>query len=155
MPHAGDWEKARVWQASEQITLPVRAMQLGVTDKGTEPAVKSFLEITPDCLNVSAIKRSENGKGWVVRLFNPSDKEIQAKIRFNNNMAPPDKVQTPVERIQSDCVLPPGNGKKWSKIRQLTLEELPEKDLKADPQGRAAFSIGKKKILTIEFLKNT
>ncbi len=152
MPHADDWEKANIWQASERFTLGLKAVQLGVTDKGTEPLSKSFLEITPENLHVSAVKRNEANNGWVVRLFNPSTQSISGKIRLNNNMAGPVKSQSPVERVKNEFKLPKAKQSRWKKVRLVTLEELPEKDLKMDTAGWADFIIGKKKILTIEFL---
>lgn len=152
MPHSGDWEKAKVWQAADRFNLAFVSAQVGPTVHGTEPLTKSFLEIKPDVLPVSAVKRSENGFGWIIRLYNPFDKNISGAIRFNNGFAEPAVTQSPVERVTAEFALPQDKGKKWSCIRTVTLEETPEHNLAVDADGWVSFEIAKKKILTIEFL---
>ncbi len=151
-PHAGNWEQGRVWQASERFNLRFQACQLGPTRHGTEPLTKSFLEIQPEDLHVSAVKRSEDGKGWVVRLFNPFDEKQTGALRLNGGKTGPLKVQSPVERIQSEFALPADKGQPWQKVRLVTLEETPESDLPMDKDGWVKFEIGRKQILTLEFL---
>lgn len=151
MPHKGDWEKGGVWQASERFNFDFIPAQTSPTKHGTEPRTKSFLELQPDGLNVSAIKRSEDGKGWVIRLFNPSDKTVKGKIRFNGGNSGPGKVQSPTERVQKEFALPNSKGKAWKKVEEVTLEELPVKGLKTNAQSWVDVSITKKKIMTIKF----
>jgi hypothetical protein len=62
------------------------------------------------------------------------------------------EIQTPVERIQSEFALPKGRCHPWHKVRLVTLEEIPERDLEIDKDGWVKFEISKKKILTVEFL---
>jgi len=152
MPHLGDWDKAKVWQAAERFNLSFLAAQVGPTEHGTEPLSKSFLEIKPDVLPVSAVKRSESGQGWIIRLYNPFEKTVTGAIRLNHGLTGPATAFSPVERIMAEFDLPQGQGKKWSRIRTVTLEEVPEHDLVMDADGWVKFDIGKKKILTIEFL---
>ncbi len=152
MPHAGDWAEGGVWKASERFNLGFLAAQIGPSTLGTEPLSKAFLELDPDNLHLSAFKRSEDGKGWVVRLFNPFDEAIEGRLRLNGGFTGPGKPKSPVERIQSDLALPKGKGKRWAKVRKVTLEEKPEQGLRMDKEGWVSFSIEKKQILTIEFV---
>ena len=87
MPHAGDWAKGGVWKASERFNLGFLAAQIGPSTLGTEPLSKAFLELDPDNLHISTIKRSEDGKGWVVRLLNPFDEAIEGRLRLNGGFA--------------------------------------------------------------------
>jgi alpha-mannosidase len=152
MPHAGDWEKAKLWQVAERFNLNFIAAQTGPTKHGTEPLSKSFLEVKPDVLHISAVKRSESKQGWIVRLFNPFEKAVSGAIRFNRGFTEPAVQLSPVERIKKEFVLPADKAGKWSRVRQVTLEEVPERDLAMDADGWVSFEIGKKKIMTIEFL---
>lgn len=152
MPHAGDWVEGKIWQASECFNLAFHAAQFGPTKHGSEPLTKSFFELRPECLHVSAIKRSESGEGWVVRLFNPYDKTIKGSIRLNEGFSGPKNIQSPVERIQAEFALPVDKYNNWSKIRLVTLEELPLTDLRIEDRGWVEFEITSKKILTFEFL---
>lgn len=113
---------------------------------------KSFLEIRPEGLHVSAVKRSESGEGWVVRIFNPFNETQTGALRLNGGYSGPMEFQSPVERVESEFTLPIGQGKQWQRVRLVTLEEIPERNLTTDEDGWVAFEIGKKKILTLEFL---
>ena len=152
MPHCGDWVEGKVWQASEAFNLGLQAAQFGPTAYGKEPLSKSFLELRAEGLHVSAVKRSESGLGWVVRLFNPFDKPIQNGIRLNQGYSGPLSNQSPVERLQAEFALPKNSGNPWRLVRVVTLEEIPEKDLAMDAEGWVDFEISPKKILTLEFL---
>ncbi len=73
MPYAGDVESAQVWQAAERFNHKVRVAQVGPTATGQKlPLSHSFLEIGNSALHVSTVKQSEDGNGWIVRLFNPT-----------------------------------------------------------------------------------
>lgn len=151
-PHAGDWAKAGLWQMAERFNLAFMAGQVGPTKHGTEPLTKSFLELTARELHVSAVKRSEGCAGWIVRLFNPMGKTIPAAIRLNAGHSGPATSQSPVERVQAEFALPTEKVKRWKSVRQVTLEEIPERDLDIDADGWTKFEITPKKILTLEFL---
>ena len=112
----------------------------------------SFLELKDECLNVSAVKKSEDGEGWVVRLFNPSDKAVKTAIRLNGGIAPIDTPQSPVERQQAEFELPAYSGKAWKEVKLVTLEELDDKALTMNADGFVDFEITGKKILTIKFV---
>ena len=154
-PHSGDWEKGKVWQAAERFNLAFQACQLGPTEHGTQPLTKSFLEIQPEGLHVSAVKHSEHGQGWVIRVFNPSDEKRMAALRLNGGFVGQSKIQSPVERAESEFTLPAGSCQPWRKARLVTLEEIPERDLVMDEAGWVKFEIGTKQIRTIEFLSDT
>ena len=152
MPYSGNVETAGVWKAAERFNNAVRVAQIGPSaDGGKLPLTYSFLEIENEALHVSAIKQSENGKGWVVRLFNPTDKKISSRIRLNSGQAPPDAL-SPVERQTRNFALPANSGKPWSQVRLVNLEELEGKKLALDAEGAVNLDITKKKIVTIEFL---
>jgi mannosylglycerate hydrolase len=149
MPHSGRWDQAGVWQAAEDFNLELLASQIGPTPRGSGPLSRSFLEITPDVLHVSAVKKSESGEGWIVRIFNPYDSKISARLRLNGGFTGPLTSQSPVERQEAEYELPAEKGNMWSSAQLVSLEEIPEKDLAIDLQGWCAFEIEPKKILTL------
>lgn len=152
MPHAGDWREGGVWRASERFNQPLIGAQIGPTPQGSEPLRKSFLELEPCDLSVSAIKQSESGEGWIVRVFNPWDRTVQAGVRLNGGRAASGTVPSPVELLQSSCRLPGTSDKPWQTARLVSMEEAPQRDIDLDAEGWARFEITRKKILTIEFL---
>ncbi|MBO5433768.1 MAG: hypothetical protein J6A43_06895, partial [Clostridia bacterium] len=151
MPHKGDWEEGNVWQESERFNLYLTAGQIAPTDHGKNPLSHSFLELKDEVLNVSAVKKSEDGNGYVVRLFNPSDKAVKTAIRLNKGIAPIEKAQSPVERQKAEFELPEYSGKAWAEAKLVTLEEKDVAPLTIDKDGFVEFEITGKKILTIKF----
>lgn len=153
MPHTGDWERARLWQAAERFNLDLRVAQIGPTANGKEPLARTFLEVEPAGLHVSGIKAAESGSGWVVRLFNPADRALKGRLRLNGGLCAPAS-QSPVRRVQAAFALPAGKGKRWAKVRTVSLEEVPQSNLRMNADGWVPFEIAKKKILTIEFCQS-
>lgn len=79
--HNGNWEKGEVLKQAYLHKVPVRIMQ-GVKNKGTLPPEHSFFEIMPENKVVlSALKKSENGKGILLRLWNPYKRPLDIKIK--------------------------------------------------------------------------
>lgn len=153
MPHKGDWEEGKVWQESERFNLFLTAAQIAPTAHGKNPLTRSFLELGEENLNVSAVKLSEDGEGWIVRLFNPSDETVANTIRLNLGEADVETKQSPLERQEAEFELPACSGKKWSAVKLVTLEEKELGELPMDEDGRASFEITGKKILTIKFVR--
>ncbi len=151
MPHSGNWEKGNVWQAAEQFNMKLHAGQAGITKHGDQPLTKSFLELKDENLHVSAIKKAEDGTGWIVRLFNQSDDKVKNAVRLNAGLANP-KAQSPVEREKAEFALPTDKCSEFSKVQLTDLEELPKENLAMDSDGWVKFEITGKKIMTLKFL---
>ncbi|MHC5057580.1 MAG: alpha-mannosidase [Planctomycetota bacterium] len=152
MPHAGDWRTGRALQAAERFDSPVRVAQIGPSTGGHLPTTKSFLEVEPDEVDLSAMKQNEEGNGWIVRLFNPTGETISTRVRLNGGHAGPERTPSPVERQREDMALPGSTDEKWRSAGLVTLEEKPIEDLVVDGDGWAAVELGKKRIVTLEFI---
>ena len=151
LPHAGDMGSAGLWQLAERFSHELRVVQIGPTPHGTQPLARSFLEVEPESLHVSALKQSESGRGWVVRLFNPAEETVAGRLRLNGGLTGPKAPPSPVERVRATFALPAEPGAAWPAVRRVSLEELPEALLAVGPDGWVAFEIAAKRILTIEF----
>ncbi len=151
MPHSGDWEQGDVWKESERFNLSFAAAQIAPTKHGKNALEHSFLELGTEKLNVSGIKRSEDGRAYIVRLFNPSDNTVKSTIRLNGGIAPVIKTQSPIERQKAEFELPAYSGKMWSDIKLVSLEEKEIEDLAMQKDGTAEFEITGKKIMTFAF----
>ncbi|MCL2089339.1 MAG: hypothetical protein FWH14_07635 [Oscillospiraceae bacterium] len=150
MPHQGDWEEGDVWRESEKFTLELRAAQLTPNKDGKNPLEKSFIEFKDENLHISAIKQSEDKSGWVVRLFNPSDKAVKNAIRINGGLTAGQE-QSMVERQAANFKLPSYSDKPWTSAEVVSLEELPQDKLTIGSDGWTEFEITGKKILTLMF----
>jgi alpha-mannosidase len=152
VPHKGNWQDASMWHKAQQFNLFPQVGQIGPSKHGTEPMSKSFLDIDPaETLHVSAVKRSEDGTGWVVRLFNPTDKVVKATVKLNNGQSSPSFKPSPVERVKSEFALPGPAEQTWKNVELTNLEERPLEQLETDGKGAVKVNITKKKIVTIKF----
>jgi alpha-mannosidase len=79
-PHSGDWNVGGVCREAEAFTNALIPAQVGPHD-GYLPTKRGFLEIEPNNLVLSAFKRSEDGKGWIVRFYNPTTRPVQARLK--------------------------------------------------------------------------
>jgi alpha-mannosidase len=79
IPHAGGWEKA--YDKAHQFAAPMRA-RFNRQGTGQLPAVASLLDIDGAGLVVTALKRSEDGEGFVVRVYNTLNRASAAKLSY-------------------------------------------------------------------------
>ncbi len=84
VPHRGNWEAedALVLREAQAFNLPVTARaMITETHAGTLPSTVTFVEVSPPELVLSAIKRSNDGQGIIVRVYNPLTRAVEARIR--------------------------------------------------------------------------
>jgi mannosylglycerate hydrolase len=82
MPHKGDWLVSGSQQQAHGLNQPFIGMATPV-QSGQLPPQLSFMEVMPRAIVLSTVKRSEDGKSLIVRLWNPAQRDIPlAKIRF-------------------------------------------------------------------------
>ena len=80
-PHSGGTIKGRVPQETERLSSPLIIAQSG-RNEGNLPPSKALLKVSPDILMVSALKFAEDGKGFVIRAYNPSPETVESEITF-------------------------------------------------------------------------
>ncbi len=78
-PYAGNWEKGKLFRYANQFNLPLRLNQIG-RSFGYLPPTLAFINIEPEQLILSAVKKSSSTGGLIIRLFNSTEKTIQGKI---------------------------------------------------------------------------
>ena len=81
VPYAGSWLQAGIWKEAEAFTRPLRATR--IEGGGNLPLVHSFLEIEPEELLVSAVKKAEDDEALVVRLWNISTRQFKGSLTFH------------------------------------------------------------------------
>lgn len=81
-PHSGDWIEGKVYDEALKFNLPISFIETNnMTTENLKE--KSFLKIQPDDLVFSCFKKSEDGDGYILRLYNPINKMISGKIDFS------------------------------------------------------------------------
>ncbi len=86
-PHKGNWQNGNVYQQLNEQCSPVRVAQCAGGYAGSLPPEQSFLEVTPDIIQVSAVKIAENDdKSVVLRLFNPGSQAVDTAITWKDRL---------------------------------------------------------------------
>lgn len=99
--HEGDWNKGEVLKESYLHKVPAKIMQ-GVKNKGKLAPESNFFEIMPaDKVMLSALKKSEDGKGILLRLWNPFNQSFDLKIKTGFKFAHADKVMLNEKKIKA------------------------------------------------------
>ena len=79
LPHAGDWEKGKVYAAALEFNTPLRIAEVG-RHAGPLPLAQSFLEVRGEGLVLSALKKAEDRESLIVRLLNPTGRTVRAEL---------------------------------------------------------------------------
>lgn len=85
--------------------------------------------------------------------MHPSDGTLRGKARLSGDYTGPRKAASPVEHARAEHALPAERGRKWRKVRYVTLEEQPMKNLKMNATGLVPITFETKRIVTLEFLR--
>ena len=86
IPHSGTWLEAEVYKTARNFIIPVLAHEDFPHSGELEP-VYSFMKIEPSEVVLSAFKKAEDDDSIVLRVFNISGEEIEAKITFDRRVA--------------------------------------------------------------------
>jgi len=79
-PHAGAWQEAGVVQAAQDFNEPLTFVR-EFAHGGALPKCHSFLAVEPpDAVVVSALKRAEAGDDWILRLYEPHGRTVEAEV---------------------------------------------------------------------------
>jgi alpha-mannosidase len=81
-PHNGNWREANVMREGYEFNYPLIAVNEGV-HKGNLPAKHSFVEISPENLVVSVLKKAEDSDDMIIRFYETKGDECIAKIRLS------------------------------------------------------------------------
>jgi alpha-mannosidase len=123
LPHGGDWREAALYHEAHAFNAPLKGL---VTDvhEGRLPAEQSFASVEPASLVVSAIKVAEAGHGLVLRLYNPTLRDVEGRVRLWRPFA-----QAHLVRLDEEGVVP----------------------LTSQPDGGVVVRVGQSAAVTIEF----
>ena len=101
--HKGACDISAATREGEQFNSPMAIASIGV-QKGKLPAEKSFVEVLTPGVFMSTVKKAEDGKGIVVRVFDMEGKKTTAKIKISDLVKPDSKavetdvLERPVEK---------------------------------------------------------
>jgi len=94
--HKGACDISAATRAGEQFNSPLAVVSTTV-QKGALPAEKSFVEVLTPGIFLATIKKAEDSKAVVIRVFDMEGKKVTAKVRISDLVKPGSKaVQTDV-----------------------------------------------------------
>ncbi len=82
-PHAGDAVAAAAARAAYEFNLPLCVVETS-PQAGAWPLTGSFLQVDAPGVIVEAVKRAEDGSGFIVRLYEAAAAGAQAKVHFGH-----------------------------------------------------------------------
>ncbi|MDY6876775.1 MAG: glycoside hydrolase family 38 C-terminal domain-containing protein [Chloroflexota bacterium] len=99
LPHGGDWREAALYHEAHACNAPLKGL---VTDvhKGRLPTEQSFASVEPTSLVVSAVKVAEAGDGLILRLYNPTRREVEGKVHLWRPFAQAHLVRLDEEKVR-------------------------------------------------------
>jgi len=121
-PHEGNWETGKVYDNSYKHFTPIKLIQCGIS-KGSLAKSNQFFKIEPEDLVLSAVKKCDSRDSVILRFFNPTEKDLDGKIKF------------------------------WQPIKQAWLTNLNEErqeKIQANSNGELSLKVEHKKIITLE-----
>ena len=85
--HQGDCCQGRVYQLAEEFNVNLKIIKTGQY-KGRLKDTNGFLSLKSknDTLQVTAIKRAQDDEEVILRLFNPSAREVEGEVFVNYNL---------------------------------------------------------------------
>lgn len=81
-PFSGSWQDGDLLQEAERFSLPLLTGQSTRTEAKALPPQKSFIQVSPASIQLSGLKRAENGKALILRLYNPTKRRVNARIHL-------------------------------------------------------------------------
>lgn len=84
VPHEGGWQKANPSRLALELNAPVLVLEES-NHEGLLPRAYSGLEIDQENVLVSAVKRQEDGKGYVVRAYEAHGTPTQCHFRWHKD----------------------------------------------------------------------
>jgi len=78
-PHGGDWKQALTVRHGYEYNYPLQAIQVAA-HAGNLPAEHAFVTVQPESVVLTALKRSEDAKGLVFRVYDWAGTSGEVKI---------------------------------------------------------------------------
>lgn len=83
LPHAGGWRAAQVPREGYALNLPLRGGAVPANGDGTLSPAHSFAEVDAESVVIETVKRAEDERAWVVRVYENQGNRLQGvKLRF-------------------------------------------------------------------------
>jgi alpha-mannosidase len=83
-PHKGDWKKAQTFKRGYEVNHPLESLIMtGSSSRGSMPETKSFIQIKPENIVISCVKKTEDSNDIVIRMYDATGKGAEAEVLFD------------------------------------------------------------------------
>ncbi|MFC1987286.1 alpha-mannosidase [Chloroflexota bacterium] len=79
-PHEGDWRQAGMYKQAREYIYPL--VSITADSKGDLPAESSFLQLSPDNLILSALKKAEDSDEVILRFYETKGEKTPAEVKL-------------------------------------------------------------------------
>jgi len=79
IPHGAEWAEGEMTQAAEDMNIPLVVTSCDFHE-GDLPAVASFVSVAPQNVRLVALKKAQDGDGFVMRLVEVEGEATEATI---------------------------------------------------------------------------
>ncbi|MFM7601107.1 MAG: alpha-mannosidase [Pseudanabaena sp.] len=86
VPHQGDWREANIVQLAQELNNP-----LVLQSSLIQSSQSSFLQVSAPNIILSALKRSQDQSGWVMRFYESYGRTTETNIEISNLFFPIDQ----------------------------------------------------------------
>jgi alpha-mannosidase len=85
LPHSGKLDEAELTRLARSFNIPLRIVSQVSQGTGALPSQRSFLHLDNPAIDIAAVKKAEDGLGWIIRLVNvmPSEQETKITLEFD------------------------------------------------------------------------
>ncbi len=84
--HSRNWKTADSINEASKFKMHLYSAQFGKNKKGILPQKNSLLSLSENKAIITALKKSEKNKNLIIRLYNPTEKKITEKLKFNSGI---------------------------------------------------------------------
>ena len=80
-PHAGNLVEGGVIQAAYAFNYPLRVVKANPA-AGSLPQEKSFLSLDDSAIVIETVKKAEDSRAWIVRMYESTGSQVRTKLRI-------------------------------------------------------------------------
>jgi alpha-mannosidase len=84
-PHSGDWRSGQTVRRAAELNAPLVAC-LATNHKGRAPAVFSLVSVDRDHVVIDAVKKAEDSRDVIVRLYEAHGQRGEARLEFGRRI---------------------------------------------------------------------
>jgi len=79
-PHKGDWKEAQTFRRGYEVNHPLECITVTDPSSGSLPETKSFIQVKPENVVVSCIKKAEDSDDTIIRMYDATGEGAEAEL---------------------------------------------------------------------------